>query len=431
MMNIAIAGLGTVGAETARQLIHQHETISARIDGGLTITAVSARNADRDRGFPMDGIAFNQNPVDLASRVDVDLVVELIGGEDGPALDLIEAALANGKSVVTANKALLAKHGARLAAIAEANEVYLAGEASVAGGIPALKILREGLAANRVSRISGILNGTCNYILSTMEATGRDFDDVLGEAQELGYAEADPSFDVDGIDAAHKLALLAAIGFGQTPDFGSIDIAGIRSVSAIDISAAEQMGYAIRLLAIAEKHGDSVISTVQPTLVPLSSSLAKVDGPLNAVEIEGEPLGSVISIGPGAGAGATTSAVLADIIDVVTGRAAPFFGQAATALVAPSVTGDSNGVQSAYYLRLTVVDRPGVLAEITTVLSAHKASVDSMIQQGHGDDETAPVEIVLTTHVVKSSAMTAAIEEIMGLDVVLETPTAMVIAASS
>jgi len=429
-MKIAIAGLGTVGAETARQLIHHHDQIAQRSGMTMTVTAVSARDANRDRGFSMDGIAFEQDPVWLASRDDVDVVVELIGGEDGPALDLIEAALANGKSVVTANKALLAKHGARLAAAAEDKGLALAGEASVAGGIPSLKMLREGLVANRISRISGILNGTCNYILSTMETTGRDFDDVLSEAQALGYAEADPSFDVDGIDAAHKLALLTAIGYGVVPDFNAISITGIRSVSAVDIAAAKNFGYAIRLLAIAENHQGAITASVQPTMVPLSSGLAKVDGPLNAVAIDGEPIGSVIAIGPGAGAGATASAVLADIVDVATGRAAPFFGAKAATLSKASAS--NTGEVCRFYLCLTVYDRPGVLADVTAVLRDHNISVESLLQQGRADEGVnGTVPVVLTTHDTQSPSMLAAIEEIKKLDAVTAEPTVMVISGDA
>ena len=311
--------------------------------------------------------------------------------------------------------------------MAESKGVHLAGEASVAGGIPSLKMLREGLAANRISRISGILNGTCNYILSTMETTGRDFEDVLKEAQDLGYAEADPSFDVDGIDAAHKLALLTSIGFGSLPDFDAIDITGIRSVSSIDINSAANIGYAIRLLAIAENRDGNIVASVQPTMVPLSSGLAKVDGPLNAVAVEGQPIGSVIAVGPGAGAGATASAVLADLVEVAAGRAAPFFGCAADQLKPASNNGSAD-YTARFYLRLTVYDRPGVLADVTAVLRDHHVSVESILQQGRaaeGGNGTVPV--VLTTHDINNSEMTAAIREIKSLDAVTAEPTVMII----
>ena len=424
-MNIGIAGLGTVGAEVARQLITNQENLSTRAGGMMTVTAVSARTPDRDRGFSMDGIAFEADAVALAKRDDVDIIVELIGGDDGPALDLIEAAIANGKSVVTANKALLSKHGARLVALAEDKGLPLVGEAAVAGGIPALKLVREGLAANTIDRISGILNGTCNYILSTMEKSGRDFDDVLAEAQELGYAEADPTFDVDGIDAAHKLSLLSAIAFGTTPDLNAIDISGIRNVTSLDISAAADLGMTIRLLAVCEKAGNSIRSSVQPCLVPSESGLAKVVGPTNAVEIVGSPIGSVMATGPGAGAGATASAVLSDIIEVASRRAAPFFGCPAKELVDGGGDDEASDMSGTYFMRLMVKERPGVLAEVTKILSEVGASVASIVQ--HDDDGADIVPIILTTHDMSVENFEQICAKISTLDAMVAEPNTMII----
>ena len=423
-MNIGIAGLGTVGAEVARQLLTNQHHLSARTGTMMTVTAVSARTPDRDRGFDMTGIAFEADPVALASREDVDVVVELIGGDEGPALEMIEAAISNGKSVVTANKALLSKHGARLVAASEAKGIFFAGEAAVAGGIPALKIVREGLAANNIDRISGILNGTCNYILSTMEETGRDFADVLAEAQELGYAEADPTFDVDGIDAAHKLSLLAAIAFGVKPDLDAIDISGIRNVTAIDISSAAELGLTIRLLAVCEKASGSINASVKATLVPSESGLAKVVGPTNAVEVVGNPIGSVMATGPGAGAGATASAVLADIVEVVTGRAAPFFGIKASELGEGNDDMESE-MSASHYMRLMVEDRPGVLADVTKILSEVGASVASILQ--HEDDGANIVPIILTTHEMSAKSFEQVRDKINALDAVVEAPNVMII----
>ena len=428
-MRIAIAGLGTVGAEVARRILDPLQTPFS--GEKLELAAVSARDAKKDRGFSMKGVAFQGDPVELAGLKDVDVVVELIGGEDGPALALVEAALAGGKSVVTANKALLSSHGARLAAEAEAAGLALMAEASVAGGIPCLKMLREGLAANLVVRVSGILNGTCNYILTEMAATGRDFDSVLGEAQELGYAEADPGFDIDGIDAAHKLSLLAAMAFGVKPDLEAIDVAGIRSVSQVDIASAADLGYTIRLLGIAERAGEGVALSVQPTMVPSASQLAKVDGPLNAVSVDGEPVGTITAIGPGAGAGATASAVLADLNDLAGGRAAPFFGHAAASLRDAAQGGNAGAPARRYYLRLTVNDRPGVLADITAVLRDQRISVESILQHGRADDgEDGPVPVVITSHETEAAKMMEAVAEITGLEAVLEDPTIMVIAGA-
>jgi homoserine dehydrogenase len=395
----------------------------------MTVTAVSARTPGRDRGFSMEGIDFVADPVALAGRDDVDCVIELIGGDDGPPLDLIEAAIAKGKNIVTANKALLSRHGARLVATAEKKGVAVAGEAAVAGGIPALKLLREGLAANNIERISSILNGTCNFILSTMEKTGRDFDDVLAEAQAIGYAEADPGFDIDGIDAAHKLSLLAAIAFGIEPDLSAIDISGIREVTALDISSAADLGLTIRLLAVCEKNGNGIISSVRPTLVPSDSGLAKVDGPTNAVEVTGSPIGSVMVTGPGAGAEATASAVLADLIEIAAGRTASFFGIKAADLIKGDADAGGGEISASHYMRLMVVDRPGVLADVTKTLSEAGASIASILQHEDGAGEIVP--IVLTTHEMKIRAFEEVCARISALDAVVEAPKAMIILGSS
>ena len=298
-LTIAIAGLGVVGAETARQLVQAADRLSARAGRCLRLVAVSARS-DSDRGFDRTGIAFEADALALARRADVDVVIELIGGEGGIAMALVETALQAGKHVVTANKALIAHHGQRLAEVAEQASVRLKFEAAVAGGIPALKVLREGLAGNDIRRVTGILNGTCNYILSEMTQTGRGFDDVLAEAQAKGYAEADPSFDIDGVDAAHKLSILAAMAFAEQIDFGALQVTGIRQVTDTDISYAGELGYVIKLLGHAQPQSPA---TVQPCLVAKTGQLAQISGALNAVEFRAEPVQTVLCTGPGAGAG--------------------------------------------------------------------------------------------------------------------------------
>ena len=423
-MRIAIAGLGTVGAEVARLLLDGRNQPG---ESEMRLVAVSARNQKRDRGFPMDGIEFHADAGALASLENIDCVVELIGGEDGVSLALVEAAIANGKSVVTANKALLAKHGVRLAKAAEEAGVALCAEASVAAGIPCLKVLREGLAANTIERVSGILNGTCNYILSEMSSEGRDFAAVLEEAQKLGYAEADPSFDINGTDTAHKLALLSAIAFGIEPDVEAIDIRGIHTLSAIDIGCANELGYAIRLLGIAEYTEAGIDLSVQPTMVPASSQLAKVDGTLNAVAIDSQPAGIVTMIGAGAGAGPTASAVLADLNDIACGRTTAFFGRPAKALI-PSGKAVNAATDMCYYVRLTALDKPGALADVTAVLRNHSISVESILQYGRAAGEGGGVPVVLTSHEISSTALAAAVEEITSLDVILESPVVMAIA---
>ena len=294
-LTIAIAGLGVVGAETARQLVQAADRLSARAGRRLCLVAVSARS-DSDRGFDRTGIAFEADALALAKRADVDVVIELVGGEGGIALEIAETALQAGKHVVTANKALIAHHGQRLAGLAEQAGVRLKFEAAVAGGIPALKVLREGLAGNQIKRVTGILNGTCNYILSEMTQTGRSFDDVLAEAQAKGYAEADPSFDVDGVDAAHKLAILAAMAFAEQIDFGAVQVTGVRQITDTDIAHAGELGYVIKLLGDAQPQSPA---TVQPCLVAKTSQLAQIGGALNAVEFKAEPVQTVLCTGPG------------------------------------------------------------------------------------------------------------------------------------
>ena len=419
-LRVGIAGLGVVGGETARQLSHRGAEIAAVAGRPFTITAVSARSRTADRGFDMSGIAWVEDAADIASRDDVDIVVEMIGGESGVALDLARASLQSGKHVVTANKALLAHHGAELAALAEEKGVGLMFEAAVAGGIPAVKALREGLSGNRVSRVSGILNGTCNYILTSMEKTGEAFADVLADAQKLGYAEAEPSLDVDGIDAAHKLTILAAIAFGQTPQFDRVAISGIRDVSAVDFAYAAQLGFRIKLVGVAEP---GRMPRMQTCLLPMSTQLAKVDGVLNAVAFEGEPVGGAVLTGPGAGAGPTSSAVLSDLVDIATGRIPHSFGRPVADLQDGAEVENGAGPDTPFYVRLMVVDKPGVLADVTSVLQIHGISVESLLQQGRAPQDV--VALVMTTHEVRVERLMSALSEIEALSCVQAPPVAM------
>ena len=419
-LRVAIAGLGVVGSEVARQLTHRAADLQAPAPRGFDIVAVSARSRDTDRGFGMDGIDWHDNAAELASRDDVDIIVEMIGGHEGVALDLVRTALTRGIHVVTANKALLAHHGTELARLAETHGAALLFEAAIAGGIPAVKALREGLAGNRFSRVSGILNGTCNYILTRMERTGEAFDDVLADAQALGYAEAEPSLDVDGIDAAHKLTLLAAIAFGQTPDFDKVSIAGIRDVSAVDFAYAAQLGYRIKLVGVAEP---GRMPRMQTCLLPVGTQLAKVDGVLNAVAYDSEPVGSIVLTGPGAGAGPTSSAVLADLIDIANNRITPTFGQPLDQLADGGALENGGGPDTPFYVRLMVVDRPGVLADITSILQTHGMSVESLLQQGRAPEDV--VALVMTTHEVGGELLAKVLAEIEALSCVQAKPVSM------
>jgi homoserine dehydrogenase len=418
-LRVGLAGLGTVGGGVLDMLHRNTALVAARAGRAVVVTAVSARDRARDRGFSVAGLAWHDDPMALATDPSVDVVVEVMGGSEGPARLLVEGALAAGKPVVTANKALLAIHGAALAALAERTGTSLAFEAAVAGGIPVIKALREGLAGNRISRVAGILNGTCNYILTVMREQGRDFADVLADAQRLGYAEADPAFDVDGIDAAHKLAILAALAFGRPVAFDDVHVEGIRAVSALDIAFAREMGYRIKLLGIARHSDDGIAARVHPCLVPDTAPLARVDGVFNAVVAEGDFVGRVMLEGRGAGAGPTASAVVADLIDIARDRLTPVWGAGQALLSrAPSVPMDCHA--GAYYLRLMVEDRPGVIADVTAVLRDAGVSLSSMLQRGRSAGEAVPV--VLVTHDTTEAAMRAALARIAALDSVTEPP---------
>ncbi len=418
-LHVGIAGLGTVGAGVVKLLRDNAELIAQRAGMPIEVVAVSARDRGADRGVSLAGLRWHEDALALASDADVDVVVELIGGAEGVARTLVERSVAAGKAVVTANKALLAIHGTALAQAAEDRGVVLGFEAAVAGGIPVIKALREGLAGNRISRVAGILNGTCNYILTVMRVEGRDFAEVLADAQALGYAEADPSFDIDGIDAAHKLAILAGLAFGRQVDFFAVHVEGIRRINALDISFAEELGYRIKLLGIAQETADGVEMRVHPAMVPKAALLASVDGVFNAVLAQGDFVGQVFLQGRGAGAGPTASAVVADLIDIARGTRIPVWGAAGTRLVAAAALPISQH-QGAYFLRLMVVDQPGVLADVTAILRDCGVSLASMLQHGRKPGEAVP--IVLVTHETNEAAIEAAIARVARLEAVLEPP---------
>jgi len=405
---IALAGLGNVGGGVAHILMTRGEELSSRAGRRLEIAAVSARDRRKQRRCDVSSFPWTSNCLDFA-KSDVDVVVELIGGEDGPALSLIEAALEGGKPVVTANKALLARHGARLAQIAEKQDIALRFEAAAAGGIPIVKGLRESLIAYGINAIRGILNGTCNYILTQMEATGRSFEDVLGDAQKRGYAEADPELDVGGGDTAHKLALLSALAFGVPPEWQTMPVTGIRHITPADIGFAREFGYRIKLLGVAKRMGDRLDRRVGPAMVKLGTPLADVDGVFNAVVAHAGAAGPFTFEGRGAGEEPTTSAVIADIVDVARGANGPPFGRPIRELRAVPAPRRED-CRSPFYLRFEVVDQPGVLAEISGQLAQADVSIESMIQRGRNPRES--VAIVMITHECAESAVTDALKVI-------------------
>ena len=418
-LRIAIAGLGTVGVGTVQLLAKQRELLQRRCGRVLEVVAVSARDRHKDRGLDLSGTAWFDDATRMAREAEVDAVVELIGGEDGPALSIYRAAIDAGRHVVTANKALLARHGTALAQAAEAANVALSFEAAVAGGVPIVKALREGLAGNVVDRVYGILNGTCNYILTEMRETGRSFDDVLAEAQSLGFAEADPATDVDGIDAAHKLSLLASLAFGTEVAFDGVYIEGIRGVTPIDIEYAGELGYRIKLLGSARLTADGLEQRVHPCMVDTDKPIAHVDGVYNAVIAHGDFIGDTLYEGRGAGAGPTASAVVGDLIDIARGQRVPTFSVPAASLTKAQLL-PMDRHRGAYYIRLVVLDRPGVIADIAAAFRDEAVSIESMLQRGRSTTEGVPV--ILVTHVTEEARMRSALKKIAQLEAVVEPP---------
>ena len=417
-VNVGLLGLGTVGCGTVSVLKRNAKEIQRRAGRGILVTHAAARDLKRPRNCDAAGIKLTDDPFEVVNNPDVDVIVELIGGTLA-ARELVSKAIANGKHVVTANKALIAKHGNELFAQAQARGVVVAFEAAVAGGIPVIKAIREGLAGNRIEWLAGIINGTGNFILSEMRDKGRDFADVLAEAQALGYAEADPTFDVEGIDAAHKLTILASIAFGIPLQFDKVYTEGISKITAEDVSYAEALGYRIKHLGLARRTDNGVELRVHPTLIPHRRLIANVDGVMNAVLVKGDAVGPTLYYGAGAGAEPTASAVVADLVDVVRAFTADPENRVPHLAFQPDAMADipilpMSEVHTAYYLRLEAEDSPGVLADVTHILGEAGISIEAIIQKEQAP-EAQHVPVIMLTHVVREGKMNEAIERIESL----------------
>ncbi|MEZ2332941.1 homoserine dehydrogenase [Mesorhizobium sp. RCC_202] len=414
-LRVGIAGLGTVGASVARVLRDKAAELTRQCGRDIVVTAVSARDPKRDRGVDLGAAKWFDDPVKLAQTADIDVFIELIGGDEGPARQAVKAALEAGRHVVTANKALLAKHGVALAEIAEKKGVLLNYEAAVAGGIPVIKTMRESMAGNAVTRVFGILNGTCNYILTRMEAEGISFDACLKDAQRLGYAEADPTFDIEGHDTAHKLSILTSLAFGTRIAANDIYMEGISNITQADIRAAADLGYRIKLLGVAQRTESGIEQRVHPTMVPTASVIAQVHGVINAVAIETDILGELLLSGPGAGGNATASAVIGDIADIAKSRPgfqhAPVFGWPAKELE-PYKKAQMRSHAGGYFIRLTVHDRTGVFAAIAKRMADNDISLESIVQQAAGPQTQAQKTVILVTHETTEAAVRKAVDGI-------------------
>ena len=419
-LRLGIAGIGTVGVGVIRIVQRHAETLAARAGRPVLISAVSARRRDKDRGVRLGDYAWEDDPTTLAIRDDVDVFVELVGGDQGPAKDAVEAALNAGKDVVTANKALLAHHGHELAELAEANGAVIRFEAAVAGGIPCVKALGEGLAGNAIARVMGVMNGTCNYILTRMESASLPYETVFQEASELGYLEADPTLDVGGIDAGHKLALLASLAFGTQVDFDGVRLEGIERIAIDDIRHAADMGFRVKLLGVAQLTGRGLEARMSPCLVPATSPLGQLEGATNMVVLEGDASGQIVLRGAGAGEGPTASAVMGDVMDIARGYRLPTFGRPAASLT-KAKRADAN-VPAPFYLRMVLRDKPGALAKIASCLGDAGISIDRMRQYDH-DAGSAPVLIV--THKAMRRALDDAITAMAATGVLESDPVAL------
>ena len=419
-LRLGLAGLGTVGIGVVKIVQDHADLITARTGRAVQITAVSARDPLKNRNADLSAYAWETDPVALAKRDDVDVFIEVMGGHEGAAYDATLAAIAAGKDVVTANKALLAHHGQAIAVAAESAGRVIRFEAAVAGGIPVIKALTEGLAGNQIRRVMGVMNGTCNYILTRMQDAGLPYDTVFEEARQLGYLEADPNLDVGGIDAGHKLSLLAAIAFGTQVAFDAVELEGIGAISIDDIHLAADMGYRIKLLGVAQMTGRGLEQRMTPCLVPANSPLGQLQGGTNMVVLDGDAVGQIVLRGAGAGMGPTASAVMADVLDIARGLRLPTFGQPALALK-PAKPAQS-ATPAPYYLRMTLVDKPGALAKIATALGAAGVSIDQMRQYGH-EGSNAPVLIV--THKATRADIDHAIGQFAQTGVLVGAPVAL------
>ncbi len=419
-LRLGLAGLGTVGVGVVRIVEAHNALLASRAGRPIEITAVSARSRGKDRGVDLSPYAWEDDPVALAVRDDVDVYVELMGGEDGPAKASVEAAIAAGKQVVTANKAMLAIHGQAMAEAAETAKVTLKFEAAVAGGIPIVKALTEGLAGNKITRVMGVMNGTCNYILTRMENEGLGYNALFEEASKLGYLEADPNLDVGGIDAGHKLAILSSIAFGARINFSGVALEGIQRISITDIEQARDMGFRIKLLGVAQLTGRGLEQRMHPCLVPANSPLGQLEAATNMVVVEGDAVGQIVLRGAGAGEGPTASAVMSDVIDIARGFHLSTFGQPATTLA--EIQPAQASAPAAFYVRLTLKDAPGVLAKITRALADAGVSIDRMRQYSH-EDTAAPV--LMVTHKTTRAELDHALSDIKATGVTLEEPVAI------
>ncbi|MEA2988999.1 MAG: homoserine dehydrogenase [Alphaproteobacteria bacterium] len=428
-LRVGLAGLGTVGSAVAAMIMRSRDAIAERAGRPIDLVAYASKDPPKDASLDLSGLRNAADPAALARDPGIDVFVELMGGEGDPAKGAVEAALGIGRSVVTANKALVAKHGVALARLAEKNNAALSFEAAVAGGIPIVKTLREGLGGSRITRVYGILNGTCNYILTRMHKERLSFADCLKEAQRLGYAEADPTFDIGGFDTAHKLAILTSLAFGTELDADAVHVEGIESISLADLEAADELGYRVKLLGVAQRTEAGIEQRVHPTMVRQGNVIAGIDGVTNAVAIDADTMGLTL-MGPGAGGAATSSAVVADLMDLAAGRRVPSFGRPAASLVKPQ-RAPMQRHEGGYYIRLAALDRPGTAATIARRMADETISLESIMQRGRdrrphgGEDPKAadkPAPVALITYATSEDAVRRALAAIEKDGVLAEKP---------